>query len=69
MKNNKWNQYKFFHNFFSQIYKKAFLNSMYLNTKKINTAIKGMDGYSRTHDEKYKDQIQQVKDFLWIYKG
>ena len=50
-------------------YKKAFLNSMYLNTRKINTAIKGMDGYSKTHEEKYKEEIAQVKDFLWIYKG
>ena len=50
-------------------YKKAFLNSMYLITRKMNTAIKGMDGYSTTHDEKYKEEIQQVKDFLWIYKG
>ncbi len=50
-------------------YKKAMMNSMYMNTTKMNTAIKGMDGFSPTHNEKYADKIQEVKDFLWIYKG
>ena len=50
-------------------YRKAMLNSMYMNTTKINTAIKGMDTFSQSHQEKYNDEIQQVKDFLWIYKG
>jgi len=50
-------------------YKKAMLNSMYLKSTTMNTAIKGMDGYSKTHDEKYEKHIEQVKEFMWIYKG
>jgi hypothetical protein len=50
-------------------YKKAMINSMYKSDNVLNTAIKGMDGYSKTFNEKHKDAIQQVKDFMWIYKG
>ena len=50
-------------------YKKAMINSMYKTDSVMNTAIKGMQGYAQSHDEKYKEQIQQVKDFMWIYKG
>tara|TARA_Y100000593_G_C4302782_1_gene334230 strand:- start:15 stop:1598 length:1584 start_codon:yes stop_codon:yes gene_type:complete len=50
-------------------YKKAMLNSMYKSDSIMNTAIKGMDGYAQTHNEKYKDQIEQMKEFMWIYKG
>ena len=50
-------------------YKKALLDSMYMQKTTMNTAIKGMDGYAKTHDEKYKKQIEQVKEFMWIYKG
>ena len=52
-----------------QEYKKAMMDSMYMNTTKMNTAIKGMSGYAPTHNEKYADKIKQMKDFLWIYKG
>ena len=52
-----------------QEYKKAMMNSMYLNTTKLNTTIKGMEGFSQTHQQQYKDEIQKTKDFLWIYKG
>jgi len=52
-----------------QQYKKAMINSMYLNTTKLNTSIKGMNGFSQTQQEKYKDEIKQTKDFFWIYKG
>ena len=52
-----------------QEYKKAMMNSMYLNTTKLNTTINGMNGFSQTQKQKYKEEIQQTKDFLWIYKG
>jgi hypothetical protein len=52
-----------------QEYKKAMMNSMYLNTTKLNTTIKGMEGHAPTFNEKHADVIQQTKDFLWIYKG
>jgi hypothetical protein len=50
-------------------YKKAMINSMYKSSNIMNTAIKGMDGYSKSFGDKHKDAIQQVKDFMWIYKG
>ena len=50
-------------------YKKAMLDSMYLSSNVMNTAIKGMDGYDQDFKDKYKDEIQQVKEFMWIYKG
>ena len=50
-------------------YKKAMINSMYKSDSVMNTTIKGMDGYAQTHNEKYKEQIAQVKEFMWIYKG
>jgi hypothetical protein len=50
-------------------YKKAMMDGMFLNSTRMNTTIKGQDGYSQTFEEKYRDQIKQKKDFLWIYKG
>jgi len=50
-------------------YQKVMLKSMYKTDSVMNTAIKGMDGYAKTHNEKYKKEIQQTKDFMWIYKG
>ena len=50
-------------------YKKAMLNSMYKSDSIMNTAIKGMDGYKKSFNEKHKEAIQQTKDFMWIYKG
>ena len=50
-------------------YKKAILNSMYLNKTKMNTAIKGMDGYGTDLDEKLDKHKKQMKDFIWIFKG
>ena len=49
--------------------KKAMLNSMYKSDSIMNTAIKGMNGYSQTHNQKYEEQIKLTKDFMWIYKG
>ena len=50
-------------------YKKAMINSMYKSNNIMNTAIKGMDGYKKSFNEKHEEAIQQTKDFLWIYKG
>jgi hypothetical protein len=50
-------------------YKKAILNSMYLNKTTMNTAIKGMNGYGSDMKEKQLEAKQQMKDFVWIFKG
>lgn len=50
-------------------YKKAILDSMYIKTNKINTAIKGMDGYEQDFNKKYSKEMQLTKDFAWIFKG
>ena len=50
-------------------YKKAILNSMYLNKTTMNTSIKGMNGYGTDIKEKQLEAKSQIKDFLWIYKG
>ena len=50
-------------------YKKAMINSMYKSSNVMNTAIKGMDGYNKSFNEKHKESIEQVKEFMWIYKG
>jgi hypothetical protein len=42
---------------------------MYLNKTTMNTAIKGMDGYGTNIKEKQTTAKQQMKDFVWIYKG
>jgi hypothetical protein len=52
-----------------QEYKKAMISSMYVNTTKLTTAIKGMNTFQQTHQERYDGEMQQIKDFLWIYKG
>jgi len=50
-------------------YKKAMLDGMYMNTTKINTAIKGMDGYDQSFEKKYEEEISNAKEFIWILKG
>ena len=50
-------------------YKKAMLNSMYLNKTTMNTAIKGMKGYGTEIKEKQAQAQEQHKEFFWIYKG
>jgi hypothetical protein len=52
-------------------YKKAMLDSMYCSSKTLNTAIKGMNEYRKreTFEEKYKNELDIVKDFPWIFKG
>ncbi len=50
-------------------YKKAMLDGMYLRSNKMNTAIKGMDGYKKEFEQKYEKEIKQATDFAWIFKG
>jgi len=50
-------------------YKKAMMGGMFLNSTKMNTAIKGQEGYDQSFEDKYREEIQQKKNFLWIYKG
>jgi len=50
-------------------YKKAMLDGIIMNSTKMNTAIKGMEGYNKEFQEKYKDEIEQTKEFVWIFKG
>ncbi len=50
-------------------YKKAMLNGITRSTKKMNTCIKGQDGYAQTFEEKHAEEIKKTKEFFWIYKG
>lgn len=53
-------------------YKKAFLNSMVYSSTKMNTNIKGQNGYKPggQFDKIERDkQIEQMKKFSWLYKG
>ena len=50
-------------------YKKAMLDGMFMNTNKLNTAIKGMDGHKEKFDKKYEKEIKQAKELVWIFKG
>ena len=45
------------------------MDGMFLNSTKMNTAIKGQQGYNQSFADQYRDEIQQKKAFLWIYKG
>ena len=35
----------------------------------MNTAIKGMDGYNDDFETKYKEELNNRKEFAWIFKG
>ncbi len=53
-------------------YKKAFLSSMMKTATSINTTIKGQNGYKpgNQFDKIDKNrQIEQMKEFSWLYKG
>lgn len=53
-------------------YTTAMLNSMMKSNTNINTQIPGMVGYNRSSDifkQKQNEQIKQMKEFGWIYKG
>ena len=45
------------------------LDGIFMQTKKMITAIKGMDGHSQSFDKKYEKEMQQTKDFVWIFTG
>ena len=47
-------------------YQKAFLNSIGTAGRRLNTAIPGMEGYEST---KKKDEIEKMKEHLWLLKG
>ncbi len=50
-------------------YKKAMLDGIMKNSTKMNTSIKGMDGYNKDFDKKYEKEIKETKEFVWIFKG
>ena len=50
-------------------YKKALMNSIYMSKNIMNTAIKGMEGYSETTKEKIENFKEEMVSFPWIYKG
>ena len=54
-----------------QQYREAFVDSMFVASTKLNTQIKGQEGYradNTTLDKKQK-AIQQMNQFGWLYKG
>jgi hypothetical protein len=50
-------------------YRKAMITSVFKTTTTMNTQIKGQDFYRETLQEKNRDEIENMKEFLWIYKG
>ena len=50
-------------------YKKAMLAGIFMNTTKMNTAIKGMDGHPKEIEKQLKQHTTKAKDFVWIFKG
>ena len=50
-------------------YKKAMLDGIFMNSRKMNTAIKGMEGHAQSFEKKYEKELQQTKEFVWIFKG
>jgi hypothetical protein len=45
------------------------VNGMYMNSTRMNTTIKGQDGHTQSFNEKYKEEIKNAKDFVWIFRG
>ena len=54
-------------------YQKAFLDSIIVSNTKFSTAMPGMRGYDRRldmeSDSNQQKEIQQQKDFVWLFKG
>jgi len=50
-------------------YNKALIDGMYMRNNIMNTAIKGMDGYNADFETKYKEELNNRKEFAWIFKG
>jgi hypothetical protein len=45
------------------------MGGMMMSKNIMNTTIKGQHGYDQSFNDKHRDELQQTKDFLWIYKG
>ena len=50
-------------------YKKAMLDGMFMKTSKMNTTIKGQEGYNQDFATKYEEELSIPKHFAWIFKG
>ena len=51
-------------------YKKAMMDAMKLNTRKIQTTIPGMHGHRQgVWNDNAKKEMKQQKDFIWLIKG
>jgi hypothetical protein len=50
-------------------YKKAMIGGLMKSTTTMNTQIRGQEGYNQSFEQKYEEEIKQVKEFFWIYKG
>ena len=50
-------------------YKKAMLGGIMKSETRMNTQIRGQQGYSQSFSQKYEEEIKQAKEFFWIYKG
>ena len=51
-------------------YKRAMMNAMQLNTRKIQTTIPGMQGHRvGVWSDQAKKEMQDQKDFIWLIKG
>jgi cytochrome c556 len=54
-----------------QQYREAFVDSMFVASTRLNTQIKGQEGYksdTTTQEQKFKT-MQQMQQFGWLYKG
>jgi len=50
-------------------YSKALVNAMSTSRRSLNTSIKGMVGYKSSPRTEYADEIQKMRELLWLYKG
>jgi len=52
-------------------YNKAMLDALFVSNTKLNTQIKGMDGYNKKEDfiSTMIEEKKNQKEFFWIYKG
>jgi len=50
-------------------YKKAMISGLMKSTTTMNTQIKGQEGYNKSFEQKYEEEIKQAKEIFWIYKG
>jgi len=42
---------------------------MSTSRRSLNTSIKGMVGYKSSPRTEYADEIQKMRELLWLYKG